>query len=185
MGRPIQKKWFGTPDTDGLQIVVTGAKFSDGVTATDAYILSQTGSAAYMVQDVAKTHAPEILFMVNANSVDALLPKQCYINVTPFGGTALPAETIAQYRVSVYNIPNSVPTETGAPAVSSVSDYKWSTIPATKAGEADLITETPAPPPAPAPAPPAPAPAPAPAAARASIPTPAPKPRPTFDEENV
>jgi hypothetical protein len=138
MGRPIQKKWFGP----GGEIIVTGAMFSDGVTATNAYILSQTGSAAYMVQDAAKTHKPEILFMVNAASTAALLPGQCFINATPFGGTALPAETIAQYRISLYNVPNTVPMVTGAPAVQSVSNYKWSTIPATKAGEADLITET-------------------------------------------
>jgi hypothetical protein len=142
MGRPIQKKWFGPVSGIGSQIIVTGARFSDDVTATNAYILSQTGSEAYMVQDTAKTHAPEILFMVNANAVAALLPGQCYINATPFGGTALPAETIAQYRISLYDVPNAVATPTGVPAVSSVSNYKWSTIPATKAGEADLVTES-------------------------------------------
>jgi hypothetical protein len=179
MGRPIQKKWFGKPDAPGQQIIVTGAKFRDGVTATDAYIVSQTGSAAYMVQDVAQTHPAEILFMVNANSVDALLPGQCYINATPFGGTALPAETIAQYRISLYDIPNAVPTTTGAPAVTPVSNWKWSTIPAAAPGEVDLITE-PLVPPAPAPSPPpAPAPAPTPAAAPAVVvPPPAPKPVP-------
>lgn len=139
MGRPIQKKWFGPASVAGAQIVVTGVRWADNTTATNAYIVKQTGSAAYVVSNGVKA---EICFMVNANGLGALLPSQCYINVTPFGGSALPSETIAQYRVSTYDVPNSVAREVGDPAVSPVSNYSWSTVPATQRGQADLITAT-------------------------------------------
>lgn len=137
MGRPIQKKWFGPATTSGAQIIVNGVRWADNTTSTGAYIVKQTGSAAYVVSNGVKS---EICFMVNANGVGALLPSQCYINVTPFGGSALPAETIAQYRVSAYDVPNAVAREVGNPAVSSVSNYSWSTQPASAKGQADLIT---------------------------------------------
>jgi hypothetical protein len=132
MGKPIQKKWFG--NATGA-INVAGVRWADDTTASDAYIVKQTGSAAYVVSDGAKA---EIVFMVNADAVTALMPGQCYINVTPFGGSALPAETIAQYKVSVYTVPNTVPREVGDPAVYPAVDYTWSTIPAAAKGQADL-----------------------------------------------
>lgn len=140
MGRPIQGKWFGLASLPGNQIVVTGVKFADGTTASNAYIVKQTGSAAYVVQDTALSHVPEIVFMVNAASTSALMPGQCYINATPFSGSALPCEKISQFRVSIYNVANTVPQIVGAPAVQAVSNYTWSTIPATKLGQADLIS---------------------------------------------
>jgi hypothetical protein len=135
MGRPIQKKWFG--NVPGA-INVAGAILADGTIITDGYIVKQTGSAAYVVQDAAMTFAPEICFMVNADSIGALLPGQCYIEATPFGGTALPCETIAQYKVSVYTVANTIPRETGDPAVYPCVDYTWSTMPAVAGGQADL-----------------------------------------------
>lgn len=126
MGRPIQKKWFGLSAGAGNQIVVNGVKFADGTTATNAYIIKQTGSNAYVVQDTAKSHAPEIVFMVNAASVGALLPGQCFITATPYGGSALPCKKIAQFRVDVY-APDGSP-----------DSYSWSTQPATGAGQANL-----------------------------------------------
>ena len=143
MGRPIQDKWFGQAAAPGSQIKVTGAKFADSTTAVDAYILSQTGDTAYMVQDSAKTHAPEILFMVNANALTALLPGQCYINATPFGGTALPAKKIAQYRITLFTTPYAgTGRATGSPVVDPVAEYTWSTLPATKRGQVNLVTES-------------------------------------------
>ena len=126
MGRPIQKKWFGLSAGAGKQIVVNGVKFADGSTATDAYIIKQTGSNAYVVQDTAKTHAPEIVFMVNAAAVGTLLAGQCFITATPFGGSALPCKKIAQFRVDVFAVD-------GSP-----DSYSWSTQPATAGGQADL-----------------------------------------------
>jgi hypothetical protein len=126
MGRPIQKKWFGLSAGAGNQIVVDGVKFADGTTATNAYIIKQTGSNAYVVQDTAKTHAPEIVFMVNAAAVGTLLPGQCFITATPFGGSALPCKKIAQFRVDVF-APDGTP-----------DSYSWSTQPAVAAGQADL-----------------------------------------------
>lgn len=140
MGRPIQKKWFGPSTGSGYQIVVNGVKFADGTTASDAYIVKQTGSSAYIVQDSAKTHAPEIVFMVNANSLSALMPGQCFITATPFGGSALPCAKIAQFRVDIYKVANTVPRKVGDPAVQGVDSYSWSTIPANAPGQADLIT---------------------------------------------
>lgn len=125
MGRPIQKKWFGLAAGTGNQIVVDGVKFADGTVATDAYIIKQTGSVAYVVQDTAKTHEPEIVFMVNAGATSDLLPGQCFITATPFGGSALPCKKIAQFRVDVY-APDGSP-----------DSYSWSTTAATD-GQADL-----------------------------------------------
>lgn len=126
MGRPIKKTWFGLASGSGSQIIVNGVKFADGTTATDAYIVKQSGDRAYMVQDTAKTHAPEIVFMVNASAVGDLMPGQCFITATPFGGSALPCEKIAQYKLSVYA------------ADGTIDSYTWSTQPAVKGGQADL-----------------------------------------------
>ncbi len=127
MGRPIQKTWFGTGND--MKIVVTGVKFADGTTASNAYIVKQTGSTAYIVQDSALAHAAEIVFMVNATSTGALLPGQCYINATPFGGSARPCEKISQYRLSIYE------------ANGTIGNYSWSTIPAVARGQVDLVTD--------------------------------------------
>ena len=87
MGKSIKSSWFGLPVGSGSgHITVSGVRFADGTTATDAYIVKQTGSAAYIVQDQAMIHAPEIVFMVNAAALSALLPGQCFILATPFGG---------------------------------------------------------------------------------------------------
>jgi hypothetical protein len=123
MGRPIQKKWFGPAVLGGNQIVVNGVRWKDGTTATGAYIVKQTGSAAYIVSNGTKA---EIVFMVNADNTGDLLPGQCYITATPFGGLALPCKKIAQFRCDLYE------------ADGSVKSYTWSTIPATKQGQADL-----------------------------------------------
>ena len=129
MGRPIQGKWFGNPTSPGYQIVVNGIKWADGTTSTNGWIVSQTGSTAYMVTN--GSTKTEICFLANANSTSGLLPSQCYILATPFGGSALPCFKIAQFRLSVYVTPNS--------ATSDVVSYSWSDIPANAAGEADLI----------------------------------------------
>ena len=140
MGRPIQKKWFGLPVGSGSgHITVNGVMFADGTTATNAYIVKQTGFNAYVVQDAAMAHAAEIVFMVNANGLGALQPGQCYILATPFGGSALPCYKIAQFRVDIYDVANSVPREVGDPAVQGSTSYSWSTQPATTFGQADLI----------------------------------------------
>lgn len=128
MGRPIQKKWFGPATGTGSQIVVSGVKFADGTTATSDFIIKQTGSNAYVVQDSALSHDAEIVFMVNATDVGDLNPGECFILATPFGGSALPCAKIAQYRVDLFE------------ADGSVASYSWSTIPAAAPGEADLIT---------------------------------------------
>lgn len=137
MGRPIQKKWFGPAVTAGSQIVVNGVRWADNTTSTGAYIVKQTGSTAYVISNGSKA---EICFMVNANGVGALLPGQCFINATPFGGSALPCEKISQFRASLYSVPNTVATPTGRPAVSGVSNYSWSDLPATGPGQCNLIT---------------------------------------------
>jgi hypothetical protein len=140
MGRPIQKKWFGLPVTAGSgHIKVNGVKFADGTTATGAYIIKQTGSNAYVVQDAALVHAPETVFMVNASALSGLLPGQCFVLATPFGGSALPCAKIAQFRVDIFNVAKTTPAEVGAPINIAVTSYSWSTQPATTAGQADLI----------------------------------------------
>jgi hypothetical protein len=124
MGKPIQKKNFGPLGTAGSQIRVAGAKWADGTTATGMYIVKQTGSNAYVVSN--GTTKTEILFMVNADNVGDLLPGECYITATPFGGLALPCKKIAQYRVDIFA------------ADGTVDSYSWSNVPASAPGQADL-----------------------------------------------
>ena len=128
MGRPIKRSWFGPATTPGSQIVVSGVKFADGTTATSDFIIKQTGSTAYIVQDSALAHDAEIVFMVNATDVADLNPGECFILATPFGGSARPCSKIAQYRLDLFE------------ADGSIGTYSWSTIPAAAPGEADLIT---------------------------------------------
>lgn len=128
MGRPIKKSWFGDPDSPGSQIVVNGIKWKDGTTSVDGYIISQTGSRAYMVTDGVKS---EIVFLANAVDVATLKNSQAFILAKPFGGTELPCYKIAQYRLSVYNDPEND---------NEINSYTWSTIPAVKIGQADLVT---------------------------------------------
>jgi hypothetical protein len=123
MGRPIQKKWFGPAVLGGNQIVVNGVRWANGTTSTNAYIVKQTGSAAYIVSNGTKS---EIVFMVNADNTGDLLPGQCYITATPFGGLPLPCKKIAQFRVDVWA------------ADGTVDSYTWSTQPAVAIGQADL-----------------------------------------------
>ena len=124
MGRPIQKKWVGPLGTAGSQIRVAGARWADGTTATGVYIVKQTGSNAYVVSN--GTTKTERLFMVNADNTGDLLPGQCYITATPFGGLALPCKKIAQFRCDLYALDGTV------------DSYSWSTQPATALGQADL-----------------------------------------------
>jgi hypothetical protein len=137
MGRPIQKKWFGPAATAGAQIIVNGVRWADNTTSTGAYIVKQTGSAAYIVSNGTKS---EIVFMVNANGVGALLPGQCFINATPFGGSALPCAKINQFRVDIFDVANSVARATGSPVPDPTTSYSWSTLPAVAVGQADLLT---------------------------------------------
>jgi len=135
MGRPIQKKWFGPLGTTGNQIRVNGVRWADNTTSTNAYIVKQTGFNAYIVSNGTKS---EIVFMVNAAALATLLPSQCFITATPFGGSPLPCYKIAQYRVDLYNTVNTVPRVTGAPVPDPTTSYSWSTQPAVALGQADL-----------------------------------------------
>ena len=128
MGKAIQKKWFGPATGAGAQIVVSGVRFADDTTATSDFIIKQTGSTAYIVQDAALSHDPETVFMVNATDVAHLNPGECFIMATPFGGTALPCAKIMQYRVDLYE------------ADGSIGSYSWSAQPAFEDGQADLIS---------------------------------------------
>lgn len=123
MGKPIKKKWFGQAVLGGNQIVVDGVKWADGTTSTNVYIVKQIGDRAYIVSNGTKE---EPAFMVNALAVGNLLPGQCFITATPFGGSARPCEKIAQYRLSIYE------------ANGEINDYSWSIQPAVSIGQADL-----------------------------------------------
>lgn len=124
MGRPIQKKWFGPPSSTGAQIVVNGVKWADGTTASNAYIVKQTGSNAYIVSNGIKS---EIVFMVNATAVSGLSAGECYILATPFGGSARPCKKINQFRLDLFE------------ADGSINSYSWSTVPAVANGQANLV----------------------------------------------
>lgn len=126
MGKSIQKKWFGPLGGAGSQITVTGAKWADGTTATNVYIVKQTGSNAYIVSN--GTTKTERLFMVNATAVGNLLPGQCFITATPFSGSARPCKKIMQYRLDLFE------------SDGTIKNYKWSSIPAKTADAVDLIT---------------------------------------------
>lgn len=131
MARPIKKSWFGLPITAGSNhIKVNGVKFADGTTATNAYIVKQTGATAYIVQDAAKSHAAEIVFMVNATSTGSLHPGQCFITTVPYGASTIPCSKIQQFRLSTY--------ETNG----TIGNYSWSTLPANRVGQTDLLIES-------------------------------------------
>lgn len=142
MGRPIKKNWFGPASKTGSQIIVNAVKFADGTVSTDAYIIAQEGFASYIVQDSAKAHAPEIVFMVNAADPGTLLPGQCFILAKPYGEAQRPCYRIAQYRVSIFNTINTTPRIVGAPVPDPTMEYSWSTVPANGAGKADLLRDT-------------------------------------------
>ena len=128
VGKPIQKKHFGLPVTSGSNhIKVDKDKFADGTVVSNAYIVKQTGSTAYMVQDALLARSPEIVFMVNATNPGALLPGQCFITTTPFGGSAIPCAKITQYRVKTYE------------ADGSIGNYSWSLSAADHAGQSTLV----------------------------------------------
>jgi hypothetical protein len=123
MGKPIQRKWFGPTSGSGKQIKVNGVKWADGTTSTNAYIIKQTGSTAYIVSNGTKS---ERAFMVNATAVGGLQPGQCFITATPYGGSARPCKKIAQFRLDLWE------------ADGSINSYSWSTQPAVAIGQADL-----------------------------------------------
>lgn len=123
MGRPIQKKWFGPAALGGNQIVVNVVRWADGSVSSNAYIVKQTGSAAYIVSNGTKT---ETVFMVKASISAELKNGECYITATPFGGSARPCKKIAQFRVDLWE------------ADGSIKSYSWSTQPAVAIGQADL-----------------------------------------------
>ena len=125
MGRPINKKWFGTAIGAELKIIVQRAMLADGTTLTDAVIVKQTGTRTYVVQDQAKTRTPEAVTLVNGPA--QLAPGKCYIKMVPFGGTVLNCEKIQQYRVKAYETDGSI------------KAYTWSKDPATQPGQADLF----------------------------------------------
>lgn len=126
MGKPIQKKWFGPLATAGRQINVTGAKWADGTTATNVYIVKQTGSNTYIVSN--GTTKTEKLSLANATAVGGLTPGQCFITATPFNGSARPCKKIAQYRLDLFE------------SDGSIKSYRWANVPANAIGQADLIT---------------------------------------------
>jgi len=77
--------------------------------------------------------------MVNAAALGTLLPGQCYVLATPFGGSALPCAKIAQFRVDIFNVAKTVAAEVGAPIDTAITSYSWSTQPAVANGQADLV----------------------------------------------
>ena len=130
MGKAIQSKWFGRPVGAGSgNITVDGVMFSDGSKYTSAYIIKQTGSSAYLVQDSARLHAAEIVFLANATSVNSLTPGHAFILATPFGGSAVPVAKISQFRLDTFN------TSGGA------TSYRWSGNNASALGQASLIKQ--------------------------------------------
>lgn len=130
MGKAIQKKRFGLPIGPGSgHITVDGVKFSDGAKYSYAYIIKQTGSTSYLVQDSAKLHAPEIVSLANASTTNALLPGQAFILATPFGGSATPVAKISQFRLSLYT------------SATVITDYQWTMSAAASVGQATLIAQ--------------------------------------------
>lgn len=141
MGRPVKKTLFGLGTAGSNQLVIDGVKFADGSVATNAYVVKQTGSAAYIVQDAAMSHAPEIVFMVNAGATATLLPGQCYTMAKLVTGVRLPCSKISQFRVDIFNTTNTVPTVTGgniAADGNGITSYSWSKVPAVTNDQANL-----------------------------------------------
>jgi hypothetical protein len=123
MGRPIQKKWFGDPDSAGYQLRVT-AKLP-GETVAEGFIVEQKGTRKYKVNiggvigDV---------YLINETDGAELTDGQGFMVATPFGGAALPVYKLTQFRVSLYD---------GA----GVSTHTWSQNAAALAGVADVLND--------------------------------------------
>jgi len=124
MGRPIQKKWFGTPDSAGYQLKIT-AKLP-GEAVAEGFITEQTGTRKYKVNvgGVIGT-----VRLVNKLTDGDLVDGEAFVSAIPFGGSAQAVSKITQYRISVFD------------AGGAFSTYEWSKDDATAVGQATLLND--------------------------------------------
>lgn len=121
MGRPLKKKFFGSPATGGLQLVLAHVWLEDSVAAeTGYYIVRQVGTGRYQVTNGTKVGVVKL--------VDALpdAPGEGTIEITVFGSE------IREYAKKIHN--RTVVTFDG-------NTYKWSTTAASEEGQANLPFE--------------------------------------------
>lgn len=119
MGRPLNSKYFGDPDLSAqpkLCISEAWIPNTDYPTAL-SYVVEQTATREYVVSDGVNTGPVSLTDSITREG-------EAIINVYPYGiDTVEHAYLITSHRVKTW--------EGG--------DYSWSTLPATKPGEADLL----------------------------------------------
>ena len=124
MGRPIQQKWFGTPDSAGYQLKIT-AKIS-GEAVSEGFITEQTGTRKYKVNVGGVIGTVRLVNkLVGGNLVDG----EAFVSAIPFGGTAQAVSKITQYRISLFD------------ADGGFSTYEWSQADAAAVGQATLLND--------------------------------------------
>ena len=117
MGRPLNKKFWGTLATSGYQIKLTSAWVpGHGSAVSNCYIVKQVGTGRYLV------HNGTVSGVVKLTAGTAAAAGEGYVTVSPYGGGTKYAKTINAHTVK---------TQDGYV-------YKWSTAAAAVTGEADL-----------------------------------------------
>lgn len=120
MGRPLKKKFFGNPDKEGLQLVLSSTWLPGKSSAEAGYwVVRQVGTGRYQV-----TNGTDI-GVVNLVDVAPEAEGQATLEVTLFGGAIEYARVIYNRTVSTWNLRN----------------YRWSLEPASEEGEANLNFE--------------------------------------------
>lgn len=121
MGRPLKKSFFGSPATDGKQLVLSYVWLEDSDQPEEGYyVVRQVGTGRYQVTNGVKTGVVKL--------VDALpdAPGEGVIEIKVFGSA------VREYASKIFN--RTVKTFDG-------NSYKWSAEPATEVGQADLPFE--------------------------------------------
>ena len=122
MGRPINKKYLGDPARVGQQVVFTACWFAleSAPSANPCFVKRQVGTGRFQAEDSVTGHLGAVRIV---NGALPLEPGQATIAVTPFGGGPV------EYARVIHN--RSVKTWQD-------HQYRWSILPAGKAGDADL-----------------------------------------------
>jgi hypothetical protein len=144
MGRPLNKKFFGSPAQPGKHVVMTSAWVPGEVGPAEGfYVVRQVGTGRYQVTN------GSVVGVVRLADAGPLAAGEAHLVINPAGDNA------DEYAKVIHN--RSIKTWEG-------NNYKWDQFSGTEVGTANIF-DGPTPPP---PAPPEPAPAPAPVQRRAA-----------------
>ena len=121
MGRPLKKKFFGSPEQGGMQMVLSYVWMDDSSEPEQGfYIVRQVGTGRYQVTDGSRVGVVRLVGETPS------APGEGAILVYPFEGEP-------EYAKKIHN--RTVVTHSG-------NTYKWSVESATETGQADFILDT-------------------------------------------